>query len=80
MNIADCIWTIHEIMRTGPASKCRDAADCDEDGSVQIADVMFGLEYQFMGARPPSPPYPDCGNHPAATGESCPTDSSNACP
>ena len=80
VNIADCIWTIGELMRTGPVTACRDAADCDKDGSVQIGDVTYGLEYPFLGASPPSDPFPECARHAASTAESCPVGASVACP
>lgn len=60
-NIADAIWTLVELFRNGPPSSCRNAADCDADGTIQLSDVMFAVELPFMGGAPPPPPYPACG-------------------
>ena len=50
-----------------PASSCQDAADADDDGRLNITDVVYSLSYQFLGTPPPPAPGPGaCGADPTA--------------
>lgn len=80
VNLADSIWTLNDLFRRGPASACRAAADCDDDGSVQISDILYNLEYQFLGAAPPLWPYPNCGYGVGVSAGDCPVGSTQNCP
>ncbi len=41
---------------------CEDAADVNDDGSINIVDVIYLLNFGFQPGNPPPPwPYPDCG-------------------
>ena len=40
----------------GPGPSCADVTDVDDDGGIDMADPVFGLEYLFLGtAEPPVP-------------------------
>ncbi len=50
-----------------PPSRCPDAADTNDDGRIQIADVVSLLNYLFAGGAAPAAPGPDaCGEDPSA--------------
>ena len=41
-----------------------DAADANDDGSIDIADAIYLLSYLFGGGDQPPPPFPDPGIDP----------------
>ena len=61
VNIADPIWIINELFRSGPETACQIAADANADGGVDLADATYIISYQFLGGDAPSAPFPDCG-------------------
>ena len=65
MNIADGIFLLQSLFANGGNSNCMDAADANDDGSVDVSDVISILGYQFNGTNPPPAPYPNCGVDPA---------------
>jgi hypothetical protein len=45
-----------------PPPLCLDAADADDDGSIQMGDALHILKHLYVpGSPPPPPPFPDCG-------------------
>lgn len=65
VNIADAIWIIEELFRSGPESTCHDAADANNDTLMNMVDAIYLLNYQFvMESPPPSAPFPNCGLDP----------------
>ena len=38
----------------GPATECRDAADANDDGQIDVSDAVYLISYRF-GAPNPSP-------------------------
>ena len=41
---------------------CKDAADADDNGGINIADVVNVFNFLFSGGKPPAAPGPfDCG-------------------
>lgn len=58
VNIADAAATVSFLFPTfSPFDPpCLDACDCNDDGRIDLADVMCSLGYQFnSGAAPPAP-------------------------
>jgi len=53
------------------APRCLDAADTDDDGTVDIADAVRTLRYLFLGGLPPEEPFPTCGIDPVIDGLDC---------
>ena len=42
-NIADSVWMINAIFRSGPRTECSEAADCNADDMTDISDAIFLL-------------------------------------
>ena len=61
VDIADPIWTISELFRSGPASTCQAAADANGDNMVDLGDAVYTLAYRFQNGPTPPAPFPDCG-------------------
>jgi hypothetical protein len=62
IDIADPISLVAHLFLGGPAPKCLDSADVDNNGSVNLTDIIYELNYIFMGTqRPPDPFKPFCG-------------------
>jgi len=79
IDIADAIWIVNQVFRSGPAAECSDAADATNDGRIDITDALFLVGYQFQGQSPPSAPFPGCGTDPEgdADGLDCATSQDN---
>jgi hypothetical protein len=50
---------------------CKDAADANDDGRLDISDAVFTLEYLFSGTRKPLEPFPDPGTDPTEDALRC---------
>ena len=58
-------------MFNGRPVRCVDAADIDDNGTVEITDALYIVEYLFLkGARPPAP-FPDPGVDPTEDALGC---------
>jgi hypothetical protein len=40
VNIADAIWILQEVFRSGPESTCQDAADANNDSPADFSDAI----------------------------------------
>ena len=49
----------------------RDAADVDDDGSIEIDDALAILEYLFRLGQAPPPPFPQPGRDPSEDDLDC---------
>ena len=65
MNIADPISTLSDLFLGIASSACRDALDSNDDGELDVTDVVYTLEYLYIGGDMPPPPYPDPGYDPS---------------
>jgi len=86
-DIADAIRLIHDPRVVpglgGLEIACRDAADVNADGLLNLADAVYLIFWQFQvieGSPPPPPPHPECGLTEETTQESCPPGSVSQCP
>ena len=70
MNISDAISVLLHLFR-GESLRCRDAADVNDDGLLQIDDVLAILEYVFLGGQAPQPPFPKAGRDPSEDDLDC---------
>ena len=59
------------------ALTCKEGADVDDSGGIEISDPIYLLDHLFLGGPPPEAPYPDCGEDPTPDALDC---SSPACP
>jgi hypothetical protein len=64
VNIADAIWIIEELFRSGPQSTCQDAADANNDTVMDTVDAIYLINYQFAGGPAPPAPFSSCGLDP----------------
>ena len=64
MNIADGIFLLQNLFGGGPESICQDAADANDDGGIDVSDVIFVLSFQFGGGAAPPAPFGQCGVDP----------------
>jgi hypothetical protein len=71
-NIADAVWLVNELFRSGPATECPDAADCNDDELIDLSDAAYAVAYRFQDGAAPPPPFPDCGGDDDQTEASCP--------
>lgn len=66
VNIGDPITTLDYLFANLIDSvTCLDAADFNDDESVDIADVIASLGYQFNSEPPPAAPFDACGADPS---------------
>ncbi len=72
VNKNDVTMLTDSIFASGTLN-CTLAADANDDGIVDIADVTALVDYLFLGGTPPPPPFPLCGPDPTAPmpGTSC---------
>lgn len=65
----DAVYTVLYLMGKGPAPSCKDAADVNDDGMLDLVDPALLLNFfmkKQIGYPPPSSPYPSCGLDPTA--------------
>lgn len=80
VNIADPIWIINELVRSGPKTKCQSSADANDDGRVDLSDPMYLIDWRFLGGTPPKAPFAVCGGDPTEDNLECPNGSASTCP
>jgi hypothetical protein len=64
VNIADPIWIINELFRSGPSSGCAEASNANGDDVIDAADAVFLIDYEFQSGSPPPAPFPACDTAP----------------
>lgn len=50
---------------------CFDGSDGNDDGTVNITDPIYVLNFLFIGGPEPPAPFPNCGTDPTADGIGC---------
>ncbi len=55
----------------GTAPNCKDAADADDNGVLEIIDAVYLLNFLFLGGLAPAEPFPTCGPDPTPEGLGC---------
>ncbi len=73
VDIGDCVQILDALFQDAAhgALDCRDAADTNDDGAVEISDVVSVLSYLFLGGRSPPPPIAAIGEDPTGDGLDC---------
>ena len=61
VNITDGVFVLLALFQGGPATKCPDAADVNDDGKVDISDPVRLLGFLFLGSERPPDPFTGCG-------------------
>jgi hypothetical protein len=65
VNLTDAVALAKYLFQAGPAPKCQDAADANDDGILDVSDPVYLLFALFIpGSPPPPPPYPEPGEDP----------------
>jgi hypothetical protein len=64
LDISDPIHILAPIFMGFGTIECTDAADVDDDSTVNITDAVNLLMHLFLGGPAPRPPYPGCGADP----------------
>ena len=80
VNISDAIWVVRELVRSGPKTRCEDAADANDDGLVDLSDAQYLIQWRFLAGPEPPAPFGACGPDSGADALSCPKGSVAACP
>lgn len=73
--MSDAILLVYHLWRDGRPLPCMDAADANDDGSIDVGDVLASLYAVFHGL--PLPPPVLCGADPTPDYLSC--DNPGAC-
>lgn len=71
IDIADPIFILNWLFKSGRTPPCLDAADVNDSGRVDIADPIYAFQYLFLGGPGPFQPYPDPGVDPTDDALSC---------
>ncbi len=77
-DLADPIAIIIFLFGGGRPFPCEDACDINDDGGIDIGDVIYAINYLFLHGPPPPAPYPRCGIDPTRDSLDC--RASRACP
>ena len=71
LDISDATHTLGALFLSAPPLSCRDAADANDDGLMDITDPIFFLNHLFQGGDAPPAPYPAAGEDPTPDGLGC---------
>jgi hypothetical protein len=50
---------------------CRDAADSDDSGQLDVGDAIYALNFLFLNGQRPRPPFPSLGFDPTVDELDC---------
>jgi hypothetical protein len=70
-DIADAINLLQCLFFGTGYCPCDDASDVNDDGTVNVADVIYKLVYIFGNGPPPPSPFPVCGLDPTPDSIGC---------
>jgi len=56
INLADAVFLINYVFKSGPEPRPLDAGDANCDGAVNLADAVYLIGYVFSGGPPPCCP------------------------
>jgi hypothetical protein len=60
-NMTDAMLLFDALFKGGAALPCNDAADVNNNGLIEVSDVVHLLNHLYRGGAPPRPPYPQAG-------------------
>ncbi len=58
LTVVDAIWILRHLFLRRVSLRCAEAADVDDDGTIDISDPVSILDYLFLGGAAPQPPGP----------------------
>ncbi len=71
VEMADAIYTLEYLFRGGPAPRCLEAADADDNGNVDVTDPIVTLSALFLGTAAIPPPNGSPGRDPTPDALGC---------
>ena len=71
VDISDGVAILKFLFLGAAASRCRDAADVDDNSEVEITDTIALLNHLFLGGGAPPEPFPTAGEDPTEDGLGC---------
>ena len=73
VTLTDAVFVLNFLFTGGRSPTCLDAADADDNGSLEISDAIVTLNFLFLGGNaPPSPdPFSPCGTDPTEDDLDC---------
>ncbi len=72
LNLSDAVATLWKLFVTGEDFPCDDAADSDDSGELDVTDVVYTLQFLFIGGQPPPDPgHLTCGFDPTNDSLDC---------
>ncbi len=72
VDIGDPLHAAFVLFTSAGVIECDDACDSNDDGDIDVADVIYTLSALFVpGAAPPLSPFPSCGNDGTDDGIDC---------
>ena len=73
VNIADIVWSLAELFKSGPTANCEIACDVNLDGAHDAADPVYTANFIFLSGPAPAGPS-SCDTVPGQTPEDCLSD------
>ena len=70
INVTDPVVLLLHLFQGAPLD-CEDRADADDNGSLNLSDVLHILNYLFRAGAAPSPPFPAAGEDSTADDLAC---------
>ncbi len=71
LDVSDAVYTLIYQFLKSTVPPCLDALDYDDNGSIEITDVVGLLNYLFLSGLPPADPFPVFDVDPTPDGLSC---------
>ena len=69
--MADGIGILARLFLGFPPPSCEDAADTDDNGTIELTDAVALFAFLFLGQSAPPEPYPACGVDPTPDALTC---------
>ena len=73
LQVGDGIMLLGHLFQGQPEPPCRDAADSNDDGILDITDATYSFIFLFCCGAPPPSPWPSCGDDPTVDPLDCVT-------
>lgn len=71
VNMSDPIHTLVSLFTERGTFTCLDAADANDDGTINLSDATFVLRFLFKRGAPPPPPFREAGLDPTPDSLDC---------
>ena len=72
LTVSDPVLGLRILFLEGGPAECEDSCDIDDNGALQIGDMLRLLNALFREGPLPASPYPECGDDPTLDELDCP--------